>query len=192
MPRTLFDLTTDHLIDAFPCARIANLRRYWPEVRNALVEAHLDDPVMVSYAFGTIAAETAGFIPLREYPSKYNTIKTPFDRYEGRRDLGNTHPGDGYRFPGRGFIQLTGRDNYRRYGQRLGVDLIRHPELANDSRIAAQLLAIFISDCKPDIAYAIQRGNFARARKLVNGGTHGMDRFLFSFNVIRRILRGDA
>lgn len=50
--------------------------------------------------------------------------------YEGRADLGNTAPGDGFRFKGRGPIQLTGRANYRAYGRRIGIDLERHPEIA--------------------------------------------------------------
>jgi len=49
--------------------------------------------------------------------------------YEGRKDLGNTQPGDGKLFKGRGPIQLTGRANYRRYGQLFGIDFERHPEL---------------------------------------------------------------
>src|SRR6185436_1802430 len=50
--------------------------------------------------------------------------------YEGRKDLGNTHTGDGKRFKGRGPIQLTGRANYKAAGDALGVDFINSPEIA--------------------------------------------------------------
>src|SRR5829696_10248357 len=58
-------------------------------------------------------------------------------QYEGRRDLGNTHRGDGQRFKGRGPIQLTGRANYTFYGRKLGIDLAAHPDMvANPGRLA--------------------------------------------------------
>lgn len=63
-------------------------------------------------------------------------------RYEGRKDLGNTQPGDGSRFRGRGLIQLTGRDNYRAYSQAMYGDdrIVKNPELAGklpDAALAA-------------------------------------------------------
>lgn len=64
----------------------------------------------------------------------------------GAKNLGNTEPGDGYRFRGRGMTQLTGRANYRRIGQRLGVDLEANPELVTDPRYALEIPCIFWSD----------------------------------------------
>ena len=56
--------------------------------------------------------------------------------YEGSSILGNNQPGDGPRFKGRGYIQLTGRWNYGHYGKMIGVDLVNNPQLA-DPDIAA-------------------------------------------------------
>ena len=75
-----------------------------------------------------LAHETDGFNTFEEYASGSD--------YEGREDLGNTQPGDGRRFKGRGAIQLTGRANYAAASQRLGVDLVSNPELAKDPRYA--------------------------------------------------------
>lgn len=53
--------------------------------------------------------------------------------------LGNTHAGDGIRYHGRGFIQITGRDNYRMAGEAIGMDLVNHPELAARPDVAAKI-----------------------------------------------------
>lgn len=179
------DLTPEQILPAFPGAKLANIQHHWPFVRSALQEAFLDNSLIVAYALGTIAAETAGFVPLTEAPSRYNTRVKSFDRYEKKRGLGNTEPGDGARFPGRGYVQLTGRYNYQTYGERIGVDLLQHPERANDPRHAAQILALFIADREPKILDALREPQWAAARKLVNGGTHGLDRFKKAYLAIR-------
>jgi len=66
--------------------------------------------------------------------------------YEGRRDLGNTEPGDGPRYKGRGLIQITGRRNYVRYGDQLGLDLAGHPELAAEPENAGAIAAAYWLD----------------------------------------------
>lgn len=84
--------------------------------------------------------ESAGFKHMQE-------IGNPryFLRYDPRvdpvkaRQLGNTQPGDGERYKGRGFIQITGRDNYRRAGEALGLPLERQPELASRMDVAARI-----------------------------------------------------
>lgn len=61
-------------------------------------------------------------------------------RYEGRVDLGNIQPGDGKRFMGRGYVQITGRHNYHRASNIVGRDLVKEPDLALDPAIAARII----------------------------------------------------
>lgn len=60
------------------------------------------------------------------------------------RSMGNTEPGDGWKYRGRGFIQITGKNNYARFGKMIGVDLIGNPDQANDPVVAAKLAAAFV------------------------------------------------
>lgn len=71
---------------------------------------------------------------------KHNDVAF-FERIYGKYSgvpLGNTNPGDGWKYRGRGFNQITGRGNYAFYGHNIGKDLVNHPELLNDPEIAAK------------------------------------------------------
>ena len=74
---------------------------------------------------------------------KHNTELKPKSYYEGSKDLGNTQPGDGKRFLGRGYLQLTGRWNYNHFGNKIGVDLIKNPKLAAEPENAGKLAVEF-------------------------------------------------
>lgn len=95
--------------------------------------------------------------------------------YENRDDLGNNQPGDGPRYKGRGFVQLTGRSNYTKYAAILKIDLVGNPELAAEPPHAAKILAHGMANGaytgrklasyeKPDGSY-----DFVGARWIVNG-----------------------
>lgn len=172
-------LDPDRVQQLFPATKPANIKRYLPYLVSALASCGLRDRTMICAALGTIRAESEGFLPMAEMLSQFNTRagQAPFGIYDGRRDLGNSQPGDGARFRGRGFVQLTGRANYLRYGQALGVDLIAHPDLANAPEVAASLLAQYLADRVDGLRAALLDGRFALARKMVNGATHGLERF---------------
>lgn len=90
--------------------------------------------------------------------------------YGGR--LGNTEPGDGYHFRGRGLIQITGRDNYARYGTRLGLDLIGNPELAAEPLTAARIAGAFWS--AHGLNVAADADDIEAITRAVNGGLNGL------------------
>ncbi|MBP6675008.1 MAG: hypothetical protein KA185_07015 [Vitreoscilla sp.] len=94
-------------------------------------------------------------------------------RYEGRKDLGNTRIGDGYFFRGRGLIQCTGRDNYTKMGERLGLDLIGSPELLEQPRWAALSAAVWWTThgCNQ----LADSGDFEALTRRINGGTNGLE-----------------
>lgn len=158
-----------------------NISKYLPSVLRALKEQDLTDKKMVLMALSTIRAETGSFAPISEFKSRYNTSPGghPFNLYDHRKSLGNKGKPDGDKFKGRGFIQLTGRYNYTHYSKKLGMGngLVKNPDKANNPLVAARLLALFLKDKELRIKDALLRRSFREARKLVNGGSHGIDAF---------------
>lgn len=167
----------------FPGTPQKNITLHLPTVLQALEDVGLADKNMILMALATIRAETEGFVPISEFRSKFNTSPGghPFDLYDNRHDLGNQGVPDGDRYKGRGFIQLTGRTNYRIHGEKIGVSLEDNPEMANDSLIAAKLLASFLKSKERAIREALLARNLKQARKLVNGGSHGLTKFRETF-----------
>jgi len=100
--------------------------------------------------------------------------------YEGRSDLDNTRSGDGPRYKGRGFVQITGRYNYTDWSNRLGIDLVNNPERAAEPPIAAKILVIgmrdgtFTSHKLNDYIHGATR-DFYNARLIVNGHDRAPD-----------------
>lgn len=92
-------------------------------------------------------------------------------RYEGRADLGNTEPGDGRRFMGRGLIQLTGRHNYARMSAALGQDFIARPELLETPQYASLSAGEFWSWIGAN--KLADQGRFDDITRRVNGGQNG-------------------
>jgi putative chitinase len=185
LPSVIPGVTVQIVSQMFPVTPVANIVANLPPVLQALVTASLADKAMVLMALSTVRAETESFEPISEGASRFNTSPggAPFDLYDNRQDLGNLGPPDGANFCGRGFVQLTGRANYTRYSQEIGQDLIDNPALANQPAIASELLARFLSDREDAIRQALSSDDLATARKLVNGGSNGLDRFTSAFQI---------
>lgn len=183
----IVDLLTPELVARmFPQTPIDNVRRYLPIIIGAMAEQGLACRQMLLIAMATIRAETETWEPIAEWQSRFNTSPAgiPFDLYDYRKDLGNTGPPDGARYRGRGFIQLTGRYNYLHYGRSIGLgsELLDNPDRACEPEIAARLLAMFLKSKEPLLRTALQDNSLKTARRLVNGGSHGLARFVETYN----------
>lgn len=176
---------TDQIVVQMTGASFNNVRVYLPAIKTAMKEFQIADRLMLLSAIASISAETSAFVPINEGISRYNTSPGghPFNLYDNRNDLGNKGVPDGDKFKGRGFIQLTGRANYTKYSKQLGLGtlLVTNPEKANDPTIAARILAAFLADKQNSIRAALAELDYKTARKAVNGGSHGLDRFTIAF-----------
>ena len=131
---------------------------------NAMNKAGINDPTERAMFLAQMAHESGNF--------RYDEEIASGAAYEGRRDLGNTQPGDGKRYKGRGYIQLTGRANYRNYGKKIGVDLENNPELAKRPDIAAAI-ALSYWDARVD-RNAARSGDVRKVTYNINGGYNGL------------------
>jgi putative chitinase len=130
--------------------------------------AEISSRLRICHAIAQAAHESGGFHYMEELGGP-----TYFARYDGRSDLGNVHPGDGARFHGRGIIQCTGRANYQRYGQRLGIDLIAHPERAAEPEVAAAIFCAYWSD--RGLNAKADADDLVGITRKINGGVNGLE-----------------
>ena len=130
----------------------------------AMHEFHINTPERQASFLAQIAHESGELRYVKELASGA--------AYEGRASLGNTQPGDGMKFKGRGLIQITGRNNYYECGSVLGWDFITSPELLEQPINACRSAAWFwASRGLNDLA---DKGDFDRITKRINGGTNGL------------------
>jgi putative chitinase len=92
--------------------------------------------------------------------------------YEGRKDLGNIHPGDGVTYKGHGLIQITGRNNHKEVGDALSVDFIRYPKKLMEPALAARSAGWFWKT--RGLNELADIGEFVRITRRINGGTNGL------------------
>ncbi len=101
-----------------------------------------------------------------------------FQMYEGRAALGNTQPGDGARFKGRGIIQLTGRNNYTKFGPLVGLDLVNNPDLAARPENAVKIACEFWKQSTKaglSMNQLADQDNIEVITRRINGGLNGFE-----------------
>lgn len=158
-------LRVEDLLAICPYRSRTLLEKFVEPLSAAMEEFEINTPKRQAAFIAQIAHESGGFKWLTELASG--------DAYEGRLDLGNSQPGDGRRFKGRGLIQITGRANYAACGAALGLDLLARPEQLSELENACRSAAWFWeSRGLNDLADADQ---FKTITRRINGGLNGFE-----------------
>lgn len=156
---------------------------------NAILDAwesrpEFTDPRWLAYMLATAKHETANTMqPIGEYGGNayFHRMYDPDgERGDFARRNGNTEPGDGVRFHGRGYVQLTWRSNYAKMAALTGVDLVGNPELALDPKIASLIL---FEGMKSGMFTGVGLGTYfnqvkddpVNARRIINGTDRAYD-----------------
>ncbi len=137
---------------------------YLPGIQEAQ-KSTLTTTVRLSYFLGQVLHESGEFRYVEEIASGA--------AYQGRKDLGDTHPGDGVKYKGRGLIQITGLDAYTACGKALGLDLVNHPEILQQPVPAVSSAVWFWRTHNlNDLA---DKHNYAAITRRINGGMTGWE-----------------
>ncbi|HWL22289.1 MAG TPA: glycoside hydrolase family 19 protein [Ureibacillus sp.] len=150
---------------------------------------------MTAHFFGNLHHESGGFRIVEEsgnysakrllqvFPKYFNPFNVMqyagnaeaiFNKTYGGR-MGNTEPGDGYKFRGRGFMQTTGKYSYERLGKFLGVDLVKNPDLVATTYPLESAIFYFTDNKLWNLVDDISEESIRLIRKRVNGGYNGLD-----------------
>lgn len=161
-----------------------------PAVSDGLKASQCTNVNRIAMWLAQVGHESAGFNATEEYASG--------TAYEGRADLGNTQPGDGVRFKGRSWIQITGRNNYAAFSRWCsGKGLVLSPtEFVDNPKRLAELrwagigAAWYWTVARPDINALSDRQDLETVTRRINGGTNGLADRRDRYN--RALLQGDA
>jgi putative chitinase len=150
-------------------ARIDRATEWLPVIEAAMLEFGIDTKARQAMFLAQIGHESGG---MRYTTELWGPTPTQ-SRYEGRKDLGNTVEGDGFRFRGRGLIQTTGRYNYEKTAAALGIDCVNNPDILAEASNAARSAAWWWQ------SHSLNRfadiGDIVGCTKVINGGTNGLE-----------------
>lgn len=168
-------LTTEQLQAIMPQLPAAKRAALFPFLSAAVTEFAIDSPARTAAFLAQLAHESAQFRFMEEIWGPTAAQQ----RYEPQSTLattlGNTDTGDGFRFKGRGPIQITGRSNYRRFGDLLGLNLIADPASAAKPDVAFRIAALFWSKKGlNELADQVSPAAFREITRRINGGFNGL------------------
>lgn len=166
-------LTEDQLRLIVPRMNAAKRATFLPHLNAAMAEAGIDTLLRTAAFIAQLAHESGSFVYMKELWGPTDAQK----RYEPEttlsKRLGNVEVGDGKRYMGRGPIQITGRDNYRRFGELLGIDLVGAPDQAATPEVGFRIAALYWHS--RGINVPADAEDFREVTKRINGGFNGLE-----------------
>lgn len=145
--------------------------RFALALEETCIQFGIDTMLAKAHFLAQVAHESGGFRYTKELwgPTKAQA------RYEGRKDLGNVHKGDGFKYRGRGLIQITGRANYRQYSMAVYGDdrCVLAPEMLEDEPDAARCAGWYWRSRHLNIP--ANRDDLESVTRGVNGGYNGLE-----------------
>ena len=166
-------LSEQALAQIMPNLNAAKRAAFFPFLVSAMNEFEINTPARQAAFLAQLAHESAEFRFMEEIwgPTSAQRRYEPPNRLAGK--LGNTQTGDGFRYKGRGPIQVTGRFNYKKYGDLLGVDLINNPQQAATPEVGFRIAGAYWD--KNNINAMADRQDIVAVTRAINGGTNGLD-----------------
>jgi predicted chitinase len=174
-------VTDDELRQIMPNCPTARRTDYLPYIQQAMQEFAITTYWREAAFLAQLAHESGELRYMEEIASGA--------AYEGRKDLGNTQPGDGKRFKGRGPIQLTGRANYKKYGDLLGLDLIDNPTIAATPQVGFRIAGQFWK--LNGLNELADQQQFEKITRRINGGLNGQPDRLKYYARAQQVLNKD-
>ena len=174
-------LTDDELRQLMPNCPAQKRADYLPFIQQAMQEFDISSYLRETAFLAQLAHESAELRYMEEIASGA--------AYEGRADLGNTQPGGGKRYKGRGPIQLTGRANYSKYGQLLGLDLVNNPTIAATREVGFRIAGQFWK--LNGLNELADQQQFKTITKRINGGYNGLDDRIKYYERAKTVMSAD-
>lgn len=163
LPRFAYRLGWRSLRRVVPGLSTARYKALARELGQAMLDHRITTPARAAMFIAQVAHESAGF--------RYTEEIASGAAYEGRRDLGNTKPGDGRRYKGRSYIQITGRSNYAQVSGALRHNFVTHPRALAQPVYAAKAAAWWFDSHGCNELCDV--GDFRALTRRINGGTNG-------------------
>jgi len=168
-------ITTAIIKKICPYAKLVNINNFVPYLNELMPKYEIDTVIRIRHFISQLAHESGSFNYVEEIASG--------KAYEFRKSLGNINEGDGVKFKGRGLIQITGRNNYKKLSEDIGVDFISNPELLKTPKYAVESACWYWK--KANLNSSADIDDIKGVTKKINGGYNGLQNRINFYNLAK-------